>query len=102
MISDLYNPYNPAVLRAIKRIIDESHKAGKWTGMCGQFAGDTEATKLLLGLGLDEFSASSNKIAEIKDTLLKSSQKEEEEFANTILDMESADKAEESVKEHNK
>lgn len=102
MISDLYNPYNPAVLRAIKHIIDESHKAGKWTGMCGQFAGDTEATKLLLGLGLDEYSASSNKIAEIKDTLLKSSQKEEEEFVNKILDMETAKEAEESVKEHNK
>lgn len=102
MISDLYNPYNPAVLRAIKHIIEESHKAGKWTGMCGQFAGDTQATKLLLGLGLDEYSAPSNKIAEIKDTLIKSSQKEEEKFANKVLDMEIANEAEEFVKEYNK
>lgn len=102
MISDLYNPYNPAVLRAIKHIIDESHKAGKWTGMCGQFAGETQATKLLLGLGLDEYSASSNNIAEIKDTIIKSSQKEEEKFANKVLDMESANEVEEFVKEYNK
>ncbi|MDD7306187.1 MAG: phosphoenolpyruvate--protein phosphotransferase [Peptoniphilaceae bacterium] len=102
LISNLYNPYNPAVLRAIKHIIEESHKAGKWTGMCGQFAGDTKASKLLLGLGLDEYSASSNKIAEIKDILLKSNQKEEEKFANKILDMEDAKQAEESVEEHNK
>ena len=100
-ISELYSNYNPAVLRAIKRVIDESHKAGKWTGMCGQFASDTQATKLLLGLGLDEFSASSAKIAEVKDTIIKSSQKEEEEFANALLDIESPEEVEEKVKKHN-
>lgn len=100
-ISELYSNYNPAVLRAIKRVIDESHKADKWTGMCGQFASDTQATKLLLGLGLDEFSASSAKIAEVKDTIIKSSQKEEEEFANALLDIESPEEVEEKVKKHN-
>ena len=100
-ISELYSNYNPAVLRAIKRVIDESHKVGKWTGMCGQFASDTQATKLLLGLGLDEFSASSAKIAEVKDTIIKSSQKEEEEFANALLDIESPEEVEEKVKKHN-
>lgn len=100
-ISELYSNYNPAVLRAIKRVIDESHKADKWTGMCGQFASDTQATKLLLGLGLDEFSASSAKIAEVKDTIIKSSQKEEEEFANTLLDIECPEEVEEKVKKHN-
>lgn len=100
-ISELYSNYNPAVLRAIKRVIDESHKVGKWTGMCGQFASDTQATKLLLGLGLDEFSASSAKVAEVKDTIIKSSQKEEEEFANALLDIESPEEVEEKVKKHN-
>ena len=100
-ISDLYSNYNPAVLRAIKHVIDQSHKAGKWTGMCGQFASDTQATKLLLGLGLDEFSASASKIAEVKDTIIKSHQKEEEEFAISLLDIESPEEVEEKVKEHN-
>jgi len=100
-ISDLYSNYNPAVLRAIKHVIDQSHKAGKWTGMCGQFASDTQATKLLLGLGLDEFSASASKIAEIKDTIIKSHQKEEEEFAISLLDIETPEEVEEKVKEHN-
>ena len=99
-ISDLYSNYNPAVLRAIKHVIDESHKAGKWTGMCGQFASDTKATKLLLGLGLDEFSASSAKIAEVKDTILKSSIKEEEEFSKSLLDLETAEEIEERIKNH--
>lgn len=101
-IASMYSNYNPAVLRAIKHVIDVSHKAGKWTGMCGAFAADTEATKLLLGLGLDEFSGSSAKIAEIKDTILKSSQKEEADFANKALDLESAEEVEDLVKEHNK
>ncbi|WP_295885113.1 phosphoenolpyruvate--protein phosphotransferase [uncultured Anaerococcus sp.] len=100
-ISDLYSNYNPAVLRAIKHVIDASHKAGKWTGMCGQFASDTEATKLLLGLGLDEYSASPSKIAEIKDTVIKSSLKNEEEFSNSLLDLETPEEVEEKVKEHN-
>lgn len=100
-ISELYSNYNPAVLKAIKHVIDESHKAGKWTGMCGQFASDTEATKLLLGLGLDEYSASANKIAEVKDTIIKASQKEEEEFALKLLDLETPEEVEEKVKDHN-
>lgn len=100
-ISELYSNYNPAVLKAIKHVIDESHKAGKWTGMCGQFASDTEATKLLLGLGLDEYSASANKIAEVKDTIIKASQKEEEKFALKLLDLETPEEVEEKVKDHN-
>ena len=98
----MYSNYNPAVLRAIKHVIDVSHQAGKWTGMCGAFAADTEATKLLLGLGLDEFSGSSAKIAEIKDTILKSSQAEEKIFAEKAIDMELVSEVEEIVKEHNK
>lgn len=100
-ISYLYSNYNPAVLRAIKHVIDESHKANKWTGMCGQFASDTEATKLLLGLGLDEFSAASSKIAEIKDTIINSEFSEEEKFAISLLDLETSEEIEEKVKDHN-
>lgn len=101
-IAHMYSNYNPAVLRAIKHVIDVSHKAGKWTGMCGAFAGDTEATKLLLGLGLDEFSGSSAKIAEIKDTILKSNLEEEKAFAEKAVDLELAEEVETLVKEHNK
>lgn len=99
-IANLYSNYNPAVLRAIKHVIDVSHEAGKWTGMCGAFASDTDAVKLLLGLGLDEFSGSSAKIAEIKDTIINSSQKEEEIFAEKILDCELTEEVEKLVKEH--
>jgi len=69
LISDLYKPMSPAVLRLIKQVIDISHVAGKWTGMCGELAGDKYATLLLLGMGLDEFSMSAPLIPYIKQII---------------------------------
>ncbi len=69
MIADLYDHFSPSVLRTIKRVIDCSHKAGKWTGMCGEMAGDERAALLLAGLGLDEFSMSATSIPRVKKML---------------------------------
>lgn len=72
LISHLYNPMSPAVLTVIKQVIDASHKEGKWTGMCGELAGDDRATLLLLGMGLDEFSMSAISIPRIKKVIRNS------------------------------
>jgi phosphoenolpyruvate-protein phosphotransferase (PTS system enzyme I) len=61
-VSYLYQPYSPAILRLVKMVIDASHKEGKWTGMCGEMAGDPIAIPILLGLGLDEFSMSATSV----------------------------------------
>ena len=66
LISHLYNPMTPSVRGLIKQVIDASHAEGKWTGMCGELAGDERATLLLLGMGLDEFSMSAISIPSIK------------------------------------
>ena len=66
LISHLYNPMQPSVLSLIKQVIDASHTEGKWTGMCGELAGDEHATLLLLGMGLDEFSMSAISVPRIK------------------------------------
>ncbi|SQY26805.1 phosphoenolpyruvate-protein phosphotransferase PtsI [Escherichia coli] len=66
MISHLYQPMSPSVLNLIKQVIDASHAEGKWTGMCGELAGDERATLLLLGMALDEFSMSAISIPRIK------------------------------------
>jgi len=68
-ISSLYNPLTPSVLNSIKRVIDASHAEGKWTGMCGELAGDVNATLLLLGMGLDEFSMSAISIPHVKKAI---------------------------------
>ena len=62
----LYKPLHPAMLRLIKMTIDASHKKGKWTGMCGELAGDPEAIPILVKLGIDELSMSPRKIPQVK------------------------------------
>lgn len=66
LIAHLYNPMTPSVLNLIKQVIDASHAEGKWTGMCGELAGDVKATALLLGMGLDEFSMSGISVPHVK------------------------------------
>jgi len=62
----LYKPLHPAMLRLIKMTIDASHKKGKWTGMCGELAGDPEAIPKLVEMGIDELSMSPSKIPFLK------------------------------------
>ncbi|MDR1410610.1 MAG: phosphoenolpyruvate--protein phosphotransferase [Spirochaetaceae bacterium] len=62
----LAHPAHPAVLRFIKMTIDAAHKRKIKVAMCGELAGDVNATALLLGLGLDEFSMTAASIPRIK------------------------------------
>jgi phosphotransferase system enzyme I (PtsI) len=62
----LAHPAHPAVLRFIKMTIDAAHKQKIDVAMCGELAGDVNATALLLGLGLDEFSMTAASIPRIK------------------------------------
>ncbi len=68
-ISYLYQTLNPSILRSVKKVIDASHAEGKWTGMCGEMAGNPEAIKILLGLGLDEFSMSAISMLKAKSII---------------------------------
>jgi phosphotransferase system enzyme I (PtsI) len=80
-ISHLYNTFHPAVLRSIKRVIDAGHNHSIKVGMCGEFAGDEKAVKLLLGLGLDEFSMSASALWSAKDIIRSSSYEEARQLA---------------------
>jgi phosphotransferase system enzyme I (PtsI) len=90
-ISHLYEPLHPAVLRLIKNVIDASHRAGKWTGMCGEMAGDVAATPILLGLGLDEFSMSAVSIPRVKKVIRSMTYQEAQEIAQKALEAENAE-----------
>ncbi|WP_392552475.1 phosphoenolpyruvate-protein phosphotransferase PtsI [Orbus wheelerorum] len=85
LISHLYNPMSPSVLTLIKSVIDASHAAGKWTGMCGELGGDEKATVLLLGMGLDEFSMSAISIPKIKKIIRNTNFSEAQALANEAL-----------------
>lgn len=84
-VSYLYQPYNPAILRWVKQVIEASHKEGKWTGMCGEMAGDETAIPLLLGLGLDEFSMSATSILKARRQINGLSKNEMSELANRAI-----------------
>lgn len=97
-VSYLYQPYNPSILRLVKNVIDASHKEGKWTGMCGEMAGDETAIPLLLGLGLDEFSMSASSVLKARSLIRKLSKAEMEEMASKALQMSTVDEVIELVK----
>ena len=65
-LTKLYDPFHPAVLRAVEKVIAAGHKEGREVGMCGEFAGDERAVPLLVGMGLDEYSMVSNEIAAVR------------------------------------
>jgi len=96
-ISYLYQPYNPAILRLVKQVIDAAHKEGKWAGMCGEMAGDENAIPLLLGLGLDEFSMSATSILKARSLISKLSKADMEKLAEQALQMKTNDEVLEAV-----
>ena len=85
MVSALYNSFNPAVLEAIQKVIDAAHNAGISVSMCGEFAGDKKATKLLLGMGLDSFSMSASSTLQVKKIIRSSSYAEAQKYRDIIL-----------------
>ncbi len=88
-ISNMYEPFHPAVLRLIKMVVENGHNAGIPVGMCGEMAGDPAAAVILLGLGLDELSMSAFSIPEIKRIIRSATILEAEEFLGTLLEMRS-------------
>ncbi|WP_088006908.1 phosphoenolpyruvate--protein phosphotransferase [Indiicoccus explosivorum] len=96
-VSYLYQPYNPAVLRLVKTVIDAAHKEGKWAGMCGEMAGDEVAVPILLGLGLDEFSMNASSILKIRSLLRNLSQEEMAKQMDAILNLGTAEEVKETV-----
>jgi phosphotransferase system enzyme I (PtsI) len=84
-VVNLYDPLHPAILRFVKQIVDEGHKAGIDVGMCGEMAGDPYYTPILLGLGLDELSVSPVKIPTIKRVIRSVSFADVQKAADEIL-----------------
>jgi phosphotransferase system enzyme I (PtsI) len=87
-VADLYQQFNPAVLRMIKTIIDAGHRRNVWVGMCGEMAGDPLATILLVGLGLDEFSTVPASLPEIKKIIRSVRVKDARRVAERALSLE--------------
>lgn len=98
VVSSLYQEFNPAVVRFLRRIVDRGKKKGVWVGMCGEMAGDPLATILLLGLGLDEFSVVPNMLPEIKKIIRSVKYSEAQKIAKQVLMLKTEDEIKDLLK----
>ena len=84
-LTKLYDPFHPAVLRAVAKVIAAGHKEGKEVGMCGEFAGEERAVPLLIGMGLDECSMVSASIGAVRYQIRGLSAENAKHLAERVL-----------------
>lgn len=84
-VNYLYDPLHPAVLQLIKHIIDAGNKADIPVGLCGDMASDPQFVRVLLGLGLVEFSMSPNSLLAVKESLINARRVRVRRFAASLM-----------------
>ena len=87
--ANLYEPTHPAVLRTLKRIIDEAHRQRIPVGVCGEMAGDPVFAPLLLGLGVDSLSMTPGWLPAVKYLVRAMKMSEARTLAKEALAMDS-------------
>jgi phosphotransferase system enzyme I (PtsI) len=90
MVKDLYDPFNPGVLRLISNVIEQAHKNNIHVGMCGEMASDPLATLLLAGMGLEEFSMSAASIPFIKNIIINSNLSTAKDIYQKVMEMDNS------------
>lgn len=70
-LDEFYDPHHPAVLKMIKMVVENAHKAGIWAGICGELGADREMTRDFLAMGVDELSVSPGSILPIRRIVLE-------------------------------
>lgn len=90
-ISYLYNHFNPAVLRLVQRTISSARENGIWAGMCGEMASDSNASVLLMAMGISELSMSAPSIPRVKEKIRSISSVKAKEILADVMAMEDGD-----------
>ena len=86
----LYEVYQPAVLRSLKRIIEEGNKAGIMVGMCGEAAADPLLIPVLLSFGLGEFSVSAPSILRTRRIISEWTRAEADALTEKVMQLKTA------------
>ncbi|MDP8221855.1 MAG: phosphoenolpyruvate--protein phosphotransferase [Candidatus Lernaella stagnicola] len=84
-VNYLFHPLHPAVLRAVRRVVECGHEQGIPVAVCGEMAGEPAFVKVLLGLGVDELSMSPNRALRIKRLIARFSREEARQLAQEAL-----------------
>jgi phosphocarrier protein FPr len=92
-LTELADGLHPAVLRLIRLVANSARAQGKWTGVCGELAGDLAAVPVLVGLGVDELSVNPGSVPEVKLLIRSLSMDRVEKLAESLLESESAQEA---------
>ena len=100
-VSHLYNPLHPAILQLIEITLKAGQKLGKKISVCGEMAGDSKLTRLLLGLGLRQFSMHPSHILSVKHQVLQSDLVKLVPTARKILSSHDGDKIEPLIQKMN-
>lgn len=100
-VAHLYNALHPSVLRLIANTIIAGEKQGKPVSVCGEMAGDTRLTKLLLGMGLRQFSMHPSQVLSVKQQILQSNLNKLTKAANKVLKIDDVEKVELQLKKIN-
>ena len=89
-VAHLYEPTHPAIVRLIKATVEAGRRNKIWVGVCGEMAGDPVLTPLLLGLGVDELSATPSLVPPVKFIIRRLKMQEATELAEFALNCESS------------
>ena len=100
-VSYLYQPAHPAVLKLLTHILRSAIKAGKPVSVCGEMAGDDRYTRLLLGMGLRQFSMHPSNILRVKNMIVHSNTDEVEKQVWRILRNDDPNKVDDLLKKLN-
>lgn len=100
-VSSLYDPLHPAVLTLIAHTLSTAERAGIPVSVCGELAGDVRMTRLLLGLGLRQFSMHPNQLLEVKRQILSASVDEVTPLVRKILRLDEPARIREQIEKLN-
>jgi len=100
-IAHLYQPCNPAVLELIARTADAGHRHGKPVSLCGELAGDSRYTLLLIGLGLQELSMNAIYIPRVKHLIRSVSYEKVRAAVLPLINLDTAEEVEEHLQRIN-
>jgi phosphotransferase system enzyme I (PtsI) len=90
-VAAMYQPSHPAVLRLIQNVVEAAHRNNIWVGVCGEMAADVVLMPALIGLGLDELSATPVAVPRIKRAIQSLNYEQSQLLAARLVQNESAE-----------
>ncbi len=96
-VSDLYQAFHPAVLRALQQIVDDGHSCGTSVSICGELAGDPGAAILLMAMGYDVLSMNATNLPKVKSVIRTISLEQAEKLLAEVIVMVDANQVREHI-----